>query len=115
MNEKKDLIELTSTEKFLQDSGFRMTLKEVADTYNKKHYNMVRDFHKMIAEVSEDNLASLKYEGSSYIGRDNREVQTISMAMQTMVWFIAKFSVLLDIHNIYSKHLSHRRTICKRC
>ena len=61
-----ELIELTSTEKFLEKSGFKITLKEVADKYGKLHYNMTRDFHKMISEVSEENLASLNVEGSSY-------------------------------------------------
>ncbi len=43
-----DLIQLTSTESFLQKTGFTMTLKDVADQYGKENGKLVKSFEQQI-------------------------------------------------------------------
>ncbi len=87
----KELIELNATEKFLAKQGVTITLKEVADEYNKKNSNLMRDFKKMIASLNDDELAALRFEGSSYIGEDSTVRPTFNLDLKTMLWFMTKF------------------------
>ena len=97
----KDLIELTPTESFLQNAGFTMTLKDVANQYGKENYNLVRDFNSMISTLDEDSLSHLKFEGAKYKDKQNKERPTLVLDFKTLIWFIAKFDhkLRLDIIN----------------
>ncbi len=86
-----ELIKLTESEQYLQDANFTMTLKDVADTYNKKHFHMVRDFNVMISKLNEENLNASKFGWVDYIDEKGETRQTVEMDLKTLVWFIAKF------------------------
>jgi len=107
-----DLIKLSSQEQFLQDSGFSMTLKEVADgsiinapktkagdlISNKE---LVKKFNKMIAELDEDRLGAVNFYPAKYTDSQGKLRPTVSTDLLTMTWFIASYDhkLRLDIVN----------------
>lgn len=94
----KELIKLNPTEQFLANTNLTMTLKDVADKYGKRHDNLTRDFKRMVAELSDENLDALNFEVTSYIDKSNKSQTTIQLGLKTLVWFIAKFD-----HNLRLK------------
>lgn len=101
----KDLIELTPTESFLQNAGFTMTLKDVADEYNKQHSKLVKSFEQQINELTADRFETLDFwvaTVDTQTGKGRIEkLKTYRMNLKTLVWFIAKFDANLraDIVN----------------
>jgi len=88
---KQKLIKLTSTEKFLQDSGLKLTLKEVANKYDIRHDNAMRDFKKMVATLSDDELNLLHFEIVKYTDKKGELRPTIEMDFRTTIFFVTKF------------------------
>jgi hypothetical protein len=86
-----ELITLNPTEQFLQNTNTRVTLKEVADTYNKENFNLVNDFNKMVSTLSEESFNGLNFQGVNYTDKKGEVRKTIEMDMKTLVWFISKF------------------------
>ena len=86
-----ELVELTSTEMFLQESGISMTLNDIANKYEKRHSNLKRDFFEAYSKLTETNIDMLRFEQTSYIDSSNRKQQTLALPIHTLVWFISKF------------------------
>jgi len=78
----KDLIELTPTESFLQNAGFKMTLKDVADQYGKENKNLVSDFNKMISTLDEERFNELKFQPVKYTDKKGELRPTIEQAVK---------------------------------
>jgi hypothetical protein len=83
-----ELIELNPQELFLQNTGLTMTLKQIADQYGKENSNLMRDFHKMLSVLNEEEIATLNYEHCKYKGANNKTLPTICMDYHTMSTFI---------------------------
>jgi phage regulator Rha-like protein len=92
-----ELITLNPTEQFLANQNITMTLKDVADKYNVEHKNATRDFKKMVTSLSDDELDTLNFELTSYIDNSNRKQSTFTLDLKTMLWFMTKFTVHIQI------------------
>jgi hypothetical protein len=91
------LLELTNKEKELQGLGVKVTLKEIADKYDKNHNHLKRDFNLMVSRLSEEEKDLTKFGQISYLDSYNRKQETIEMDFVTTIWFIAKFDESLRL------------------
>jgi len=105
VNKKQELVELTPTEAFLQQVGFTMTLKEVADKHGRENGKLVKDFEKEIASLSPDRFESFNFsleiaDIQSGKGR-KQDIKTYNLDFKMLVWYISKFDANLraDIVN----------------
>ncbi len=94
-----DLIELTTVEQSLQDSGVSMTLKDIADKYGKRHADLNRSFSKMVDKVGAD-VALCNYSYREFTTSEGNSYKTVEMDLKTLVWFIAKFDDKLRLQVI---------------
>jgi len=100
----KSLITLTESEQYLQDANFKMTLKDVADKYGKKHSNLIRDFYIDISQLDDDELLALHFEQSIFEAKSGKgkidKYKTLSLDFKTLIWFIARFDSKLRLQII---------------
>ena len=109
----KELIALNPTEQFLQNSNITMTLKDVSDKYKKRHSHLTRDLKKMIAELSDEELASTNFGQCFYYDDNNVKRMTFELDLKTLVWFIAKFdhSLRLQVINFAFEKLEESKKL----
>jgi len=97
-----ELITLTDTEQLLQDSGFTMTLQDLASgkIVNApktksgdliKNKNLMQKFNIMVSELDEDKLNGLNFQLVKYKDSKNEERSTISMDLKTITWFATPY------------------------
>ena len=86
-----ELIELNETEQFLQDSGVRVTLKQVADKYGKEHFNLMNDFKRMITSLTDLELATLNFQDRKFKTVEGNLYFTFELDLKSLVWFVTKF------------------------
>ena len=67
------------------------TLKMFADSTNKRHDNVKRDFNKMINNLSDDILAFLSYEERDFKTTEGNTYKTLSLNKFTALLFASKF------------------------
>jgi hypothetical protein len=91
------LLELTNKEQELQGLGVKVTLKEIADKYDKNHYHLKRDFNLMVSRLSEEEINLTKFGDIDFTDKRNRKQETIEMDFVTTIWFIAKFDESLRL------------------
>jgi len=108
-----ELIVLNPTEQFLQDSNIMMTLKDVADYVRKEHKNVTRDFKKMIAELSDDEVGQLKFELSEYRDASGKLNPTFNMDLKTMLLVMTKYdhSLRLQVINLAFERLEESKKL----
>ena len=91
------LLELTNKEKELQGLGVKVTLKEIADKYDKNHNHLKRDFNLMVSRLNEEEINLTKFGHIDFTDKRNRKQETIEMDFITTIWFIAKFDESLRL------------------
>jgi len=91
------LLELTNKEQELQGLGVKVTLKEIADKYDKNHNHLKRDFNLMVSRLNEEEINLTKFGHIDFTDKRNRKQETIEMDFITTIWFIAKFDESLRL------------------
>ena len=91
------LLELTNKEQELQGLGVKVTLKEIADKYDKNHNHLKRDFNLMVSRLNEEEINLTKFGHIDFTDKRNRKQETIEMDFVTTIWFIAKFDESLRL------------------
>lgn len=97
-----ELIRLTPTEQFLANTDMTITLKEIADKYNKRHNDLKSVFNLAVSKLSEENLGYVsvvpkKIEIKTGKGRVET-INTFALDIRTMLWLITKFDHNLRFH-----------------
>jgi len=89
-----ELIELTTVEQSLQDSGVVMTLKDIADSTGKKHSNLMRDFMKDLDSLGE-LIGDAQFEHREFTTKEGNVYKTVEMGLKTALWAVSRFDAKL--------------------
>ena len=90
-----NLVELTKTEEAIAD--VRVTLYEISKKFNVRHYDLKRDFNKIVKSLKDDELLTT----INFVAKDitiitgkgkKEEIETYDMNLKTMIWFVSKFN-----------------------
>jgi len=95
-----ELIKLNETEQFIANTGLTMTLKDIADYVGKEHKNVSRDFKKMLADLSDDEINQLKFELVEYSDKKGEMRPTFNMDLKTMLLVMTKYNTSLRLQVI---------------
>ena len=90
-----ELMKLTPAEQFLANTNMTITLKEIADRYNKRHRNLKSTFNLALSKLSEENYASIRVapitipvkSGTGKVGK----LDSFILDIKTMLWLMTKF------------------------
>jgi len=112
-----ELIKLTPTEQFLQNTNMTITLKEIADKYGKENSKLVKSFEQQIGNLTDDRFESFDFWVDTVATQTGtgriQNLKTYSMNVKTMVWFVAKFDANLraDVINYAFEKLEKEKSL----
>jgi len=88
----KELIKLNSTEQFLQNAGFNMTLKDVADMYGKENNKLVKSFKSKIkyTNYNYEIINTTVITGNGAV----KPIKTIKADANTILWYLGSVKLL---------------------
>lgn len=112
-----ELITLNPTEQFLANTNMTMTLKDVADRYDKRHSDLKSTFNLAVSKLSDENIGYVQVVPKKVevkTGKGKVEViNTFTLDLRTMLWLMTKFdeNMRMNVINFAFEKLQQEKTL----